>query len=182
MIFKKKTMSRDEWIGIDEKTCADMPVENEWFSGRAGLLYMKRVARPFSVNVFDRHVRITAEGYTWLQIAPENENYWATVMFDEEGKLFECYFDITKENHLLEDGKSWFYDMILDILMTPGGQMTRLDNAELDEALERGEIGQNEYDFAVNQQNLLIKKLSGHEKEFFEMCSKLRKTLLERME
>ena len=181
MIFKKKTMSRDEWIGIEDKSCTDMRVENEWFRGRAGLLRMDRVENPFSVNVFDKNVTITDKDYTWLQLAPKNENFWATVMFDENGRLFEYYFDITLVNHVLEDGKSWFYDMILDVLMEPGGRIMKLDNNELEDALKNGEIGNDEYRFALEAQKRLIEKLTGREKEFSKMCHELRNTLIRKM-
>ena len=182
MNFKKKTMLRSEWVGIEEKTHADMRVSNSWFTGCAGLLRMDRVDEPFSVNYFDRRVQITGKDYMWLQLAPENENYWATVMFDEKGELLECYFDITSENHVLEEGKSWFYDMILDVVIAPGSEILLLDANELDDALKQGEITEAQYEFAMHARERLLKKIQGREKAFFDMCRQLRKKLLEMLD
>lgn len=179
-MLKRKTMKRSEWQGIEERKFACMPVKNPLFSGIAGLLFMQRVENPFSVNAIGRCVQITGKGYTWLQLAPERENYWATVMFDENGRLTEQYFDITLENRLIGE-ETWFTDLILDVLMDDQGRTETLDEEELIEAFENGEISGEEYRLAKESCRKLICFMKTCSKEWMEMCKSLRETLLEKI-
>ncbi len=181
MIFKKKTMLRTEWRGIEERENASRIAYLPWGRARAGLLYMKRVDEPFFVKSFGKRLQITGEGYTWLQLAPENEHFWATVMFDEKGNLFQYYFDITYENHIDDPEGAWFYDMILDVVMRPGGDMVKLDRHELIEHLKSGAISKEMYDLAVASEKQLINDISGKETEIRKMCGELRGDLMEKL-
>lgn len=181
MIFRKKTMLRTEWVGIEERANASKIAYLPWGRARAGILYMKRVDEPFFVKSFGMRIQVTGEGYTWLQLAPENEHFWATVMFDDKGELFQYYFDITYENHIDDASGAWFYDMILDVVMRPGGDMVKLDRHELNELLKSGEISESLYDLAVNSEKQLIKDISGKETEIRKMCEKLREDLMEKL-
>lgn len=178
MKLKRKTMQRREWKGIEEKSFCAMPVKNELFSGKAGLLRMERVEEPFFVSEQGRRVQITGTGYTWLQLAPEKEHFWATVMFDEEGRLFEQYFDITLENHIPEVGDAWFTDLILDIVVNAQNEIKTLDAEELRSALRTGEITEEQYALAVCAQEKLFSFLLGHQREWTEMCVRLRAQML----
>ncbi len=181
MIFKKKTMLRDEWRGIEEKVSASKIALLPWGRARVGLLYMKRVDEPFFVKSFGKRLQITGGGYTWLQLAPENEHFWATVMFDEKGELFQYYFDITYENHLDDADGAWFYDMILDVVMRPGGEMVKLDRHELIRLLKSGDITKEMYDLAVESERQLINDISGKEERIRKMCSELRCDLMDKL-
>ncbi|MBQ1256518.1 MAG: DUF402 domain-containing protein [Clostridia bacterium] len=181
MIFKKKTMLRTEWRGIEERANASKIAYLPWGRARVGLLYMKRVDEPFFVKSFGKRIQITGEGYTWLQLAPETEHFWATVMFDEKGNLFQYYFDITYENHLDDIEGAWFYDMILDVVMRPGGDMVMLDRHELIDCLKSGTVSKELYDLAVMSEKQLIKDISGKETQIRKMCEELRWDLMEKL-
>ncbi|MBQ5771295.1 MAG: DUF402 domain-containing protein [Clostridia bacterium] len=181
MIFKKKTMLRTEWRGIEERANASKIAYLPWGRARVGLLYMKRVDEPFFVKSFGKRIQITGEGYTWLQLAPETEHFWATVMFDEKGNLFQYYFDITYENHLDDNEGAWFYDMILDVVMRPGGDMVMLDRHELIDCLKSGTVSKELYDLAVMSEKQLIKDISGKETQIRKMCEELRWDLMEKL-
>lgn len=178
MKLKRKTMQRHEWKGIEEKSFCAMPVNNELFSGKAGLLRMESVERPFFISDNGRRVQITGRGYTWLQLAPEKEHFWATVMFDAEGRLFEQYFDITLENHIPEEGDAWFTDLILDVVVNGRNEIETLDGEELKSALGAGEITQAQYALAVSAQKKLLIFLSRHQREWTDMCVRLREDML----
>lgn len=174
-------MLRTEWSGVEERENESRIVDLPWGRTRAGLLYMKRVDKPFFVKSFGERLQVTGEGYTWLQLAPENEHFWATVMFDREENLFQYYFDITFENHIDDEAGAWFYDMILDVVMRPGGEMVRLDRHELNGYLKSGSISQFEYDLALSSERQLIDDISGKEESIRRMCEELRYGLLEKM-
>lgn len=181
MILKKKTMRRQEWTGIEERAYAEKEVTLAWGRALAGLMVMKRVDQPFFVRSFGKRLQVTGEGYAWLHLAPENEHFWATVMFDDKGNLFQYYFDITLENHLDDPKGAWFYDLILDVVMRPGGEMIRLDRHELNEALRKGRITREMYDLAVRSEKRLIRDMEGQEAAFGKMCAELREELMKEM-
>lgn len=171
-------MLRTEWRGIEERENASRIACLPWGRARVGLLYMKRVDEPFFVKSFGKRLQVTGEGYTWLQLAPESEHFWATVMFDEKGRLFQYYFDVTYENHLDDPEGAWFYDMVLDVVMRPGGDIVRLDRNELNEHLKTGEISKEIYDLAVKSERQLLEDIKGKEAEIRKMCEELRSDLI----
>lgn len=181
MILKKKTMRRSEWTGIEERLYAEKDVFIPWGRARAGLMYMKRVDEPFFVKSFGKKLQVTGESYTWLQLAPEGEHFWATVMFDPEGKLFQYYFDITLENHLDDADGAWFIDLVLDVVMRPGGEIVRLDRHELDEILKNGEIDKKTYALALESERRLLSEIRGRENAIRRMCEEIREDLMKEL-
>ena len=181
MMLKKKTMARSEWTGIEERLYAAKYLSLPWGRACAGLMYMKRVDEPFYVRSFGKRLKVTGKGYTWLQLAPENEHFWATVMFDEKGRLFQYYFDITLENHIDDPDGAWFIDLVLDVVMRPGGEIVRLDRHELDKMLKDGFIDRRTYEFAIQSEKQLLSDIRGKESDIRKMCEEIRKDLLESM-
>ena len=179
MTLKRKTMARAEWTELSHLKLKDMPFACAGLCGRAGLLFMRNIDKPFSVIGADGRTRtIIQNGFSWLQIAPENEKIWATVMFDENGKLFETYFDITLENHVLPEGKSWFIDLLLDVVWIPGEDAEMLDREELDEALTDGTITTGQHENALQTAERVKEEMRKHEREFERFCVELRKELM----
>ena len=178
MTLKKKTMRRTEWKGIEERLYADKIVSLPWGRARAGIIYMKRVDEPFYVTSFGKRLQVTGKGYTWLQLAPENEHFWATVMFDETGRLFQYYFDITLANHIDDPVGAWFIDLILDVVMRPGGDFVKLDRSELETMKKARQIDADIYRIAIDSEKQLIDDITGKEAEIRKMCEEIRAELL----
>ena len=68
-------------------------------------------------------------------------------MFDDKLNLIEWYFDIAKEVGV-ENSIPYEDDLYLDMIITPDGQKLVLDEEELLDALNRGEIIQSDVDLA----------------------------------
>jgi hypothetical protein len=77
-------------------------------------------------------------------------------MYDGEGKIIEWYFDITKANGVDEDGKPYYDDLFLDLVLLPDGQVITLDEDELLEALNNGIITREDYDLAYRVKDRLL--------------------------
>lgn len=177
-MLKRKTMRRAEWRGIEKRRYAVLPFEQNGLRGRMGLLYMDEVLIPFSVLIGGVRRTITHTGYSWLQIAPENQHFWMTVMFDDTGQPIECYIDVTLENHLPENADAWFIDLFLDMVLEPNGNATVLDADELDASLAQGEISAEDYAMARAEIDRLLKALVPHAASFFRACAEARAALL----
>ena len=175
--MKSKTILRREWRGIYERSYAETRFDLPAGRGIAGLLAMDR-ADDFSVRFGSGRRQITGKGYSWLQLALEGEQVWATVMFDQQGRIFECYFDITSENALLPDGGSHFQDLYLDVVICPDSNDTYCyDEDELLAAFRSGEITQAQMEGAFAARERLLSSLARHRDEFFAQCVRLQDAL-----
>ena len=117
-------------------------------------------------------VRLVDTGYSWMQIAPKNEHWWLTVMFDDQGGIVQYYFDITLEN-ILCGRDSYFRDLFLDIAALPEQAMELLDRDELDAALAEDTITKDEYGLALETAEWLMGELPQYWKELHEFCMKI---------
>lgn len=178
--MKKKTICRTEWSGIHKSRYTEKRASAFGVSGMAGLIVMDE-AEDFSVPSPAGEMRITHTGYSWLSLAPENRSVWATVMFDENGELFEVYFDLTSGNHIEEGGKSFFYDLYLDVVYSPELDLiTVLDEDELADAARRGEVRESQRTAALEDAEKLLAFLKCNRFSFLETCKKLREELISR--
>jgi predicted RNA-binding protein associated with RNAse of E/G family len=79
--------------------------------------------------------------------------------FDAQGELVQWYIDIVGGMGIDERGIPWYYDLYLDIVISPEGETLLLDVDELDEALQRKEVNQDEYNFAWREADTLLTAL-----------------------
>ena len=165
-------MERREWTDILERRTVISAVSEPGFCGWAGLMRIDAVARPFV-----RGVTLADAGYEWLQLAPEGEHWWLTVMYDPAGALVQYYFDITLENRLRPTGEPEFVDLYLDVVLRPDGSYTVLDRDELDEALERGEILTEQRDLALAELDGLLARINGREPVWRRLCARVKEKL-----
>ncbi|MNY57911.1 hypothetical protein D3C86_1941790 [compost metagenome] len=57
---------------------------------------------------------------------------------------------------MTDRGVPWFDDLYLDVVILPGGQSFLLDAEELEDALKRGLITQEDFDLAWDEANKLM--------------------------
>ena len=161
MRLSTKIMSRSHWPRVIDKDYTYMMVDDQFCKGAVGLIKINEIDRP-ATKVYDTiPIRIIDKGYYWLQIGPENHNYWITVMYNELEEIVQYYFDITDTNTILDNGESWFYDLILDIVVLPDGKRFLLDEDELSEALRDNIITRKQYDKAYLTANNIMKEIDG---------------------
>ena len=176
--MKRKTILRTEWKGIFSRRYAEKRFCAGGISGMAGLMYMTD-AEDFFVRSGGERIQITGKNYSWLQLAPENGHVWATVMFDETGRLFQCYFDITAGNCVLDSGKSCFEDLYLDVVVkTIDDRLYFYDEEELEEAFKSGEINSDLRKRAYDTREELASYIERHRQAFFDFCIGLRNALM----
>ena len=176
--MKRKSITRAEWRGIYRRAYAEQRFEWAHVRGMAGLITMTD-AEDFRVRSGGERIQITGQGYSWLELAPEDKNVWATVMFDPSGRLFQCYFDITAGNHVLDEGQSYFDDLYLDLVVrADSDRMFLCDDEELEAACKSGEITLSQRDTAYAARRELIDFICAHKQEFFSFCRQMRQKLM----
>lgn len=177
MELEKKSLSRREWKWIERSKLTVEQVSCPLFSGVAGLLRILSVSEPLQVPCPGGLCTIGDAGYGWLQIAPRDAHWWLTVIVDSQDRLFESYFDITRENDFSSPLAPTFYDMKLDVTVAPGGTPRILDEEELEEALEAGGISPREYKLALETAKEIIDRYGAHEQAYYAFLTALYKRL-----
>ena len=142
-----KDMRRTNWPRVLRKSYIAQDFEHNGVRGQMSLSVLRELTAPLTVTYPFGNVLIADTDYHWLQIALEDQYFWITAMYDREGKLVNLYFDITAGNRFDDPENPCFRDMYLDIVAS-GDHLIIVDQEELDEALEAGDITQEEYTHA----------------------------------
>lgn len=171
-----RTISRLEWQGIKKRRYAETEWELISLPVRAGLIIMDE-AEDFFVSSVGKRLKITARGYSWLSVMFLNKPWWATVMFDENGQIFQSYFDITLGSRLGDCGQSAFEDGYVDLILQPGGRIDILDRDEAEQAYHRGVITLAQLNTILREAEALYDflKLNGGKME--SLCAQMRQRL-----
>ncbi len=122
-------------------------IEEDFFKGYACYVKIKNVKKPLIVNNGKTEICIKNENYEWFEVYPDNGKYAITIMFDENKNLIEWYFDIAK-NVGVENGIPYEDDLYLDMIITPNGEKIIIDENELIEAFNKGDITKEDFDSA----------------------------------
>lgn len=125
---------------------------------------------------------IADEGYYWLQIGIENENFWITAIFDKDKNFIQYYIDVTLENHVVNEEEPYFLDLFLDIVLLNTGRIFLLDKDELDEALEEKVITKNQYELAKEIANKILESLPNKKEELDKLTRKYLEKLIKKIE
>ena len=172
MEHKRKTIARTEWSRILESAAAYTSVEIPGFSATVGLLHLKKTKAMLVKSVQEMQIKIVDDGYCWLQVAPKNEHWWLTVMFDEMGRLVQYYFDVTLENDVC-GAESTFIDLYLDVASQPDGTLELMDQDELDAALADGTITKEQYALAERTGQMLVQGIPANLHRLEEFCYRM---------
>ncbi len=183
MSLSIKTLSRSNWQRVVKRKYAHMAVSDESFTGHASLIHIEEITAPLVKTYDGVPLTIVDRGYFWMQLAPYGKKHWLTVMMDAAGNIISFYFDITDNNVLCLDGDSYFYDLYLDVVLLPNGNIYLLDEDELLEALQQGVINQKQFDNAYDTARMLLKCLPNRAQELKAYClhvfAELKKKLLD---
>lgn len=122
-------------------------VEEPFFDGYACFLKLQNIEKPLIVNNGINEICIRDNNFEWIEVYPTNGKYSITIMYDDKGNLIEWYFDISK-NIGLENDIPYEDDLYLDMIITPDGKEIVIDEDELLNAKETGDITQDDVERA----------------------------------
>lgn len=169
-------ISRKGWGRILDASSTYLKLDLPGFKAVASLMKINKVKQPLVVKAVDHDLTIVDDGYMWMQLAPEGQHWWMSVMFDRNDRIIQYYFDTTKEN--FPDGdRSCFIDLFLDVVALPDGQVDLLDQDELDAALEEGVISTKEYWLSVETANMLLESIPRNIDRLNRFCYELAEKL-----
>lgn len=175
--MEMRNMRRSDWRRILEHDYVFRACEKDGAREMESVLTIRQITEPLQVSQGKRMVTIVDRGYRWVQIAREGAFVWLTAMFDERGRFLQMYFDMTAGNRFDTPDDPCFRDMYLDVVVTADGEILVLDQDELDEALQQGEITPEEHDHAEYVCRRLCAWLPEHRFELMARCESVLREL-----
>ena len=172
-----RDMYRTDWKRILKRDYTSRECLIGGKPARESLIVIRDITAPMTVSSAGEAVKIVEKDYSWLQIAQDRGRWWLTAMFDERNTLLQIYFDITDGNRFDTPDNPAFRDMYLDVVMLPDGRIVPLDEDELTEALQRGEITQSEHDRALSDCAALCAFLRAHTAFVLQECASRQRAL-----
>lgn len=115
-----------------------------------------KISTPNGRTIIDNNYRL-------LEFFDYNSNIKLTTFYDNNLETLEWYFDMAKEIGK-ENEIPYHEDLFLDVVVNSDGKILLLDEDELKEALEAGEITKEEYDLSYKEANNLLSILNSNGK------------------
>lgn len=100
------------------------------------------------------------DGFYIFEVIPKNDNYAMRLFLNEKKEALEYYFDICKNNRLDSVSKVPCYDdLYLDITYLDG-YINILDEEELIEAYNSGDISSEDYELVYKMKDRLLDEIN----------------------
>ena len=110
------------------------------------------------------------DGYYIFEVISKYDNYALRIFLDDKKQVVEYYFDIIKESGIDPESKiPYFYDLYLDVVLTPNGEPYVVDEDELEEALNNKDITKEEYDLAIATKDKLLEEIKNGTNKLLNM-------------
>lgn len=149
--------------------------DNEDFVGDVALINYNKMNKPYIIE--NINLCMANDNYKWLEFYDYSKKYRLTAMYNAKNEIVEWYFDIAREIGK-EDGIPYEDDLYLDVVVTPNGEITLLDEDELKEAYVKKEITKSEFENAYKEAEQLMNKLKNNKDELKKFTDKYLKIML----
>ena len=153
--MKRSRLSYDAWKCIISKEISIKNVNTDFFKGYIVLIDIKGVSEAQVWNFKGEDIVVCDNGLKWLSILPQDDFYCITAMMNEKKEILLWYIDMIAEQGIDADGIPYFYDLYLDLIVRTDGTIKVDDMDELEEALLKKDITQEQFELAVDTSNRL---------------------------
>ena len=170
MEVKRKHMNRSNWKRLVRSRFFK---KNSSFFDKnciVGLLILDEVTEALTLDNNLGKYTVADNGYKWLQIAVENENYWITAMFDNNDNLVQMYSDVTDGNVLGDN--PYFDDLFVDVVLF-NDEVFMIDQDDLINAYREGVISTLQYNKAKVVSLRLFDFVKDNKNEIIDYCYKM---------
>ena len=168
----RKFVDRSNWIRVEKYKDKTIKVANEEFNGYIYCIFVEKANKKFEVSYEEEEFLILNDGYTWVQLIPLNEHYTVTIMFDEKKEIIQWYIDITNMNGIDSDGRIFYDDLYLDVVITKERKVLLLNEKEINSALDNFIITSEQYKNAYKKARDIMDKINNESIQKIEVKSK----------
>lgn len=121
---------------------------------------VKKLIRVREKFIIKNDLCVMDDGYYIFEVIPKNDNYAMRLFLTPNKEPLEYYFDICKNNRLDEISKVPCYeDLYLDITYL-NGSINILDEDELIEAFESGDVSKDDYALVYQMRDRLLEEIN----------------------
>jgi len=92
-----------------------------------------------------KQIQWAGAGYKMLMYLPIDEKWCLSTYYTPDNELLFWYFDISRGNFIDEYGMPCTDDIFLDLAIQPNGKKITLDANELQDALDSGEVTEEDF-------------------------------------
>ena len=170
--MKRSRLSYDEWKCIISKDIFGRRVNSELLNGYIGLIDIKEVSEAQIWKFNGEDIVVCDKGRKWLSILPQDDWYCITAMMGEEGKILLWYIDMIAKQGIDANGVPYFDDLYLDLVVYPDGTIIVDDMDELEDALSKVDITQEQYNLAIETNSRLRRGMLNNISSFTEYTRK----------
>ena len=153
--MKRSKLSYDEWKCIETKKLKGKQVNTDFFRGYVGILEIEKVTEKQIWRFNGEDIIVCDNGLKWISILPQNDFYCITVMMNANDDILLWYIDMVAEQGIDVDSIPYFDDLYLDLVIYPNGMIKVDDMDELEEALLRKDITEEQFNLAISTSNKL---------------------------
>ncbi len=184
--MKRKRLDRDSWWSFNKvKTpqYQQLRVDTDRFHGLVCLLQLIDGEYEYWEFPVAGRVPIIGKGMLWLQLIPDNTSHLMTAMILPKAKTIRgkeythsvsvWYVDVIEGFEYDSDGVMAYIDKYLDVVFTPQGDVKIDDRDELDEALQTGDITQEQYQSALAECDRILEQYCADIEETELFCLEL---------
>ncbi len=133
---------------------------------------VKDLEQPYFIYINGELVKKMDKNYKIIEYTPLDESYNVRAHVNDKNEILEYYFDITYGKNKIIDGIPYYNDLFLDVVYyqevaTKSSTYIHLsDRNDLEEALEKGIIDKEQYDYAYQITDKLLKELKSGQNRF----------------
>ncbi len=189
--MKKKRLNRDGW-GFQYFPYYQMRIDDDKFHGLVCLVRIVEGEFNYWEMPNAGRIAVCGQGMTWLQMIPDDRKRVITVKYFKDGKVDSMrdnypswareelcpslwYVDVMENLEYDEKGIAVYVDKYLDVIFSPEGDVKVDDRDELDEAYEKGEITQAQYEEALAEGEAILEELCADIPSTAKWCAEIRK-------
>ena len=168
----RKFVNKSDWIRVTTFNDKTLKIKDENFDGYIYGIYVEIVNKRFEVSYGDENFLILDNGYIWIQIVPTSKHYTVTIMFDNERNIIQWYIDVTNMNGVDSDGRIFYDDLYLDIVITKERNIILINEDKINNALNNYVITSEQYKNAYKEARDIMNKITKEGMEKIEVKSK----------
>ena len=167
-VMKRCRLSYDEWTCIKSKNLKRKQISTDFVEGYIGILEIEEVSEKQIWKFNGEDIIVCDNGLKWISILLRDDFYCITAMMNADDNILLWYIDMIAAQGMDVDGIPYFDDLYLDLVVYPDGSIIVDDMDELEDALYKKDITQEQFELAISTSDKLKKGLLSDIHSFIE--------------
>lgn len=151
---------------VTKKEFKTMRIDEDDFKGYVSQIHIIEANQPKKDEI-----ERADSGFRWLQFHADDAEVAMTAFYDKNNNIVQWYFDVVNKMKF-ENGLPCFEDLYLDIVLSLDGKTELLDEDELEDALNVGDITEEQFKKAYRVSEELIEKIEANQEKIKKFSDK----------